>query len=132
MNIIETDDYVALRDPINEYVRDDCWYGDGAETLKAEFELKYELVAEDALVNEQHYQGTDRMTVIRRKSDGALLGNQYWSQGGKHGEDYHEPNGDDYGLEGGDGLDADGEEAWLDWYVYTPVEPFNIVAYRHP
>jgi hypothetical protein len=54
--------------------------------------------------------------VITRKSDGRQFGYEYYYGGGKYGEPYPEPNGDDYGFD-------------YNTYVWLPVEASGLSTY---
>lgn len=93
---------------------------------------EYEMVTQ-ALESEDFYQGLNMITVIRRKSDGRLFGYSWWDDISKHGESYIEENGDEYGIEqpkDTDSDDFDWDNDWVHFYVFVPVEPFNIIGYR--
>lgn len=71
---------------------------------------------------EDFYQGQTYTIVYKRKSDGALFGFRYWHGGGKHGEAWIEPNGDEFGI----GWDDPRGSA----YVFLPVREFQITGYE--
>ena len=90
----------------------------------ANFREQYELLGYKFLGDpkEDFYQGHKYTTVYKRISDGALFGFTYWQGGGKYGEAWIEPNGDDFGI----GWDDPRGSA----YVFLPVEPFTITGYK--
>jgi hypothetical protein len=116
--IINDPDRIAIRDPLAvEIILNLMWDG---EEDKGEFDSLFEMVG-DYLADEDFYQGLDKVTVIRRKSDDRLFGFQWWDDISKHGEPYYEPNGDEHGFD---------YELDASWYVFLPVEPFTIEAFR--
>lgn len=104
----------------------------GEDAFKEQFEL-VKSVRGFFLANPRDvfYQGVDVMRVIRRKSDGALFGFQYWTPIAKHTEAVVEPNGDEHGFEFDvpDGFDWD-NDYYPAPYVFLPIEPFTIVGYK--
>lgn len=88
---------------------------------------EYEMVTQ-CLENTDFYQGLCMITVIRRKSDGKLFGYSWWDDISKHGESYMESNGGEF--EETDDQDWTDDESWISYYVFEPVEPFTIQAYR--
>lgn len=81
------------------------------------FLSQFDIVAYDALENEDFYQGRNLVNVIKRKSDGRLFGFHWWYGGGKYGEPFVEANGDEHGFDYGD-------------FVFEPVEQYSIPAYK--
>lgn len=95
--------------------------------LPEEYATEYERVGEFLGDPKQdYYQGMDWTTVIRRKSDGKLYGFSWWQGGGKYGEEWHDSNGHEFGLEYRDS--EDGEEDYP--YVFTPVKEFTLTGYE--
>lgn len=91
---------------------------------------EYEMVTQ-CLEDDDFYQGLNMITVIKRKSDGKLFGYSWWRDNSKHGESDIESNGGQFGLE----CDVSAEDFdWYDdfvyYYVFQPVEPYSITAYR--
>jgi hypothetical protein len=66
---------------------------------------------------EDYYQGMSFTTVYKRKSDGKLFGYTYWQGGGKYGEPYYEPNGEEFGYDE------------YDTYIFYEVTPFTVQGY---
>lgn len=91
---------------------------------------EYEMVTQ-ALADTDFYQGLNMVTVIRRLSDGKLFGYFWFDDISKHGESYVESNGEDFGLKGyDDSGDFDWDNEYVSYYVFEPVEPFDIQGYR--
>lgn len=132
--IVDQPDKIAFRDDLGHDIAwDSLDYGDATDEQKAEFEAGYELVknGHNAWFHTDGnlYQGSTLMRVLRRKADGKLFGFPYWEGGGKHGEALIESNGDDNGFpskwDWEDGVDEDEY-----WFVFLPVEPDSIPAYK--
>jgi len=133
-SIVDQPDKIAFRDKLGHDIAWDSFdYGDATDEQKAAFEAAYELVKNGANADWHTdgdlYQGTTLMRVIRRKSDGKLFGFSFWQGGGKYGETFVEHNGDEHGFPSKydfqDGVDEDEF-----WYVFQPVEPAPIPAYK--
>lgn len=134
--IVDQEDKVAF---LNDLGLSAAWgsaadsYGECSEEERAAFQAAYEYVkngSEDWWHTDGDlYQGSTLMRVIRRKADGKLFGFSYWQGGGKHGEASIENNGDYHGFpnkyDWEDGVDEDEV-----WYVFTPVVPATIPAYK--
>lgn len=134
--IVDMPEKVALKNGIG---KDVVWsnldYGD--ESTEAERDAF--LSAFEVVKDEKHkrdwfhtdgdlYQGTNKMIVIRRKSDGKLFGFSYWEGGGKYGEAMVEANGDDHDLP--TTWDKDDYTTIDEWYVFLPVVEEPLPAYR--
>lgn len=131
--IIDTDDKVAFKNAIGHDIAwGDIGYGESTEAEIKAFTENFEFLkwgSRDYFHTDGDlYQGTTLMRVIRRKADGKLFGFSYWQGGGKYGEAFIEPNGDDHGYPGKydweEGIDEDQV-----WYVFLPVKPATIPAY---
>lgn len=85
-------------------------YSDAEKLQIATFENEFELLGAH-LANTDFYQGLNKMSVIRRKTDHKLFGFEWFDDISKHGESYYEPNGDEHGYDYGD-------------YVFLPVEQY--------
>lgn len=83
----------------------------------------------DLLCSEDYYQGLNKVCVIRRKSDGRLFGFEYFDDISKHGETWIEANGHDV-LGDPDDPEWYNDDNYEEPYVFLPVEPFEIQAYR--
>ena len=134
--IVDMPEKVALK---NEIGKDVVWCNltYGAESTEAEREAflsAYEVVKDGKHDRDWFhtdgdlYQGTNKMIVIRRKSDGKLFGFSYWQGGGKYGEAMVEANGDDHNLPSS--WDDRTGETIDEWYVFLPVVEEPLPAYR--
>lgn len=83
-----------------------------------------------ALENDDFYQGLNKITVIKRVSDGKLFGYSWWEDNSKHGESFVDPNGDEFNLECDSGADDFDWDDFISYYVFEPVEEYPIIAYR--
>lgn len=118
---------------LNELGNDIVWgqidYGDAPEEVRAAWATKFEDLGDGHHTDGDTYQGTTFMAVIKRKSDGALFGFDYWEGGGKHGERNIESNGDELGFpteyDWQEGVDVDQV-----WYVFRPIVDHTIPAYK--
>lgn len=132
--IVDAEDKIAFRDGLgHDIVWDFFGHGDSTVEERAEFEAAYELVKNGSdtwfHTDGDLYQGSTLMRVIRRKSDGKLFGYKYWEGGGKYGEMYVDPNGDDHGFPSKYDWEDDVDEDEV-WYVFLPVELAPLPAYR--
>lgn len=122
---------VILRGELgNDIVWGNLQWGDSSEEKQAAFRERFDIVGDEGygpkrlMAEEDYYQGLTLMRVIRRRSDGALFGFEYWEDISKHGETYIESNAYENGLRN----DPDDE---YEIYVFTPVEPFTMTGYRY-
>lgn len=90
---------------------------------------KYKMVTQ-TLADDDYYQGLNLTSVIQRLSDGKLFGYEFFEDISKHGETYIDSNGSDFGYDGDCEEDEDGFEVWYSYYVFRPVEPWTLEAYR--
>lgn len=93
---------------------------------------EYEMVTQ-CLEDDDLYQVAHMITVIKRKSDSRLFGYSWYQAVDKHGEDYMESNGDEYGLEfegDTDAEDFDWDNDYPSYFVFVPVVENHIVSYR--
>lgn len=105
----------------------DAIYGEiwSDSDFKTEFYENFE-IAGTYLADEDFYQGLNKTTVIVRNSDGKAFGYSWWDDISKHGESYVECNGDERGFETEYTEDY---ETIASYWVWLPVEPFNITGY---
>lgn len=80
------------------------------------------------LENGDFYQGLNKISVIRRKSDGKLFGYSWWHDISKYGDALIEPNGSEYGLVCD--TDANDWDNYVSYYVFEPVVESSIVIYK--
>lgn len=84
-----------------------------------------------SLSDTDFYQGLNMVHVIRRVEDSRLFGLFYWDDISKYGSTYVESNGDEYGFAyDEEDTDTEGISVLTEYYVYEPVEPFEIVGYK--
>lgn len=92
---------------------------------------EYEMV-DQTLENDDFYQGLNKITVIRRKSDGKLFGYSWWDDISKHGQSYMESNGDEYGIECDTSADDfDWDNDYVSYWVFEPVVEASLVIYKY-
>ncbi len=118
-----------LNDVGNDIVWGQVGYGDAPDEVWADWKAEFEELGDGHHTDGDIYQGSTLMTVIRRKSDGALFGFAYWESGGKHGERWPEANGDELGFP----TEYDWEEGVTEdrvWWVFQPVVEHTIPAYK--
>lgn len=83
------------------------------------------------LEDDNFYQGLNKVSVIRRDSDGVLFGYSWWDDISKHGESMVEPNGEQFGLDcDTDADNFDWDNDYVAYFVWEPVEEYTIKAYR--
>lgn len=79
------------------------------------------------LSDEDFYQGIHEISIIRRKSDGRLFGFEYFNY--QCEDSNYEANGHDV-LGDPDDPEWYNDDNYEEPYVFLPVEPFEIQAYR--
>lgn len=83
------------------------------------------------LSDDDFYQGLNMVSVIKRRSDDKIFGFFWWDDISKHGESLVEANGEEFGLEcNTDADDFDWDNDYVSYYVFVPVEPYPITAYK--
>ncbi len=113
---------------VDEIILDVRNHNDGPITDRAGREYDY---INAFLEDNDFYQGLNMITVIKRKSDGELFGYSWWDDISKHGESFIQSNGDEFGLECDTDIEGfDWDTDYVSYYVFEPVEPFSILAYR--
>lgn len=92
---------------------------------------KYKMVTQ-TLADDDYYSGLNLTSVIQRLSDGKLFGYQFFQDTSKYGETWIESNGSEFGYESDCEPDEDGigDGVWYSYYVFRPVEPWTLEAYR--
>lgn len=83
-----------------------------------------------ALEDDDFYQGLNMITVLLRKSDGKIFGFSWWDDISKHGDSVIEANGQEFGLECDTDADDFDLENYVSYFVFEPVEPYHITAFR--
>jgi hypothetical protein len=133
-SIVDTGEKVAFKNALGHDVAWDnlSSYSDSTEAEQEAFHADFEYVkwGSDNYFHTDGdlYQGSTLMRVIRRKADGKLFGFAYWEGGGKYGESFIEPNGDDHGFPSKYDWDDDVDEDEY-WWVFLPVKSAPIPAY---
>lgn len=113
---------------IDEIILDVVGYGAGPITDRDGRTYTY---VDRFLEDDDFYQGLNMITVIKRDTDGELFGYSWWHDISKHGDSYIEPNGYEFGLEcDTDAEDFDWDNDYVSYYVWEPVVPYFITAFK--